>query len=80
MWTGGSALLSCGIAVKMSVILAIPAVGVMLLQAIGSERAITQAMLIGQTQVNESPSHVQVTLLLENQANEYDRASLLLNL
>jgi alpha-1,3-mannosyltransferase len=50
-WTGGSALLSCGIAVKMSVVLTLPAVGVMLLQAIGSERAITQAMLIGQTQV-----------------------------
>ncbi|TLD37726.1 glycosyltransferase family 58 protein [Venturia nashicola] len=50
MWTGGSALLSCGIGVKMSVILTLPAVGVMLLQAVGSERAITQAMLIGQTQ------------------------------
>lgn len=36
----------------MSVILAIPAVGVMLLQAIGGERAITQAMLIGQSQVS----------------------------
>lgn len=58
MWTVGSALLSCGIAVKMSVILTLPAVGVVLLQAVGSERAITQALLIGQTQVSEISSHV----------------------
>jgi alpha-1,3-mannosyltransferase len=50
-WTVGSALYTCGLGVKMSVLLGLPGVGFILLQAIGSERAITQAMLIGQTQV-----------------------------
>jgi alpha-1,3-mannosyltransferase len=36
----------------MSVLLGLPAVGFVLLQAVGSERAITQAMLIAQTQVS----------------------------
>jgi alpha-1,3-mannosyltransferase len=50
-WTVGSVLYTCGLGVKMSLLLGLPAVGFVLLQGIGSERAITQAMLIGQTQV-----------------------------
>ncbi|KAF2428918.1 Lethal(2)neighbour of Tid protein [Tothia fuscella] len=49
-WTLGSTLYSCGLGVKMSVLLGLPAVGFVLLQGISSERGITQAMLIVQTQ------------------------------
>ncbi|KAF2143765.1 glycosyltransferase family 58 protein [Aplosporella prunicola CBS 121167] len=51
MWTAGSMLYSCAVGVKMSALLALPAVGFVLLQGIGQERALTQAGLIGQLQL-----------------------------
>jgi alpha-1,3-mannosyltransferase len=50
-WILGTSLLSCGIGVKMSVLLSIPGVALILLQGIGLERSITMALLIAQTQV-----------------------------
>ncbi|TKA72007.1 hypothetical protein B0A49_04153 [Cryomyces minteri] len=50
-WTLGSIAYSWGLGVKMSLLLALPAVGVVLLQAIGANRALKQALLIGQLQV-----------------------------
>lgn len=51
MWTVGSTLYSFGLGVKMSLLLALPAIGIILLQALGRERASTQAMIIAQVQV-----------------------------
>ena len=51
MWTLGSVLYSLAVGVKMSALLALPAVGIILLQAIGKDRAITQAGIIGYLQV-----------------------------
>lgn len=50
-WVLGTSLLSCGIGVKMSVLLSLPGIAFILLQAIGLERSITMALLVGQTQV-----------------------------
>lgn len=51
MWTLGSVFYSLAVGVKMSALLALPAVGIILLQAIGKDRAITQAGIIGYLQV-----------------------------
>lgn len=51
-WVLGTGLLSCGIGVKMSVLLSLPGVAFVLLQGIGLERCVTMAMLVAQTQVN----------------------------
>jgi alpha-1,3-mannosyltransferase len=51
-WTVGSLLFSAGLAVKMSLVLALPAVGVLLLLAVGRDRALKQAVLMLQVQVS----------------------------
>ena len=51
MWTAGSVVYSLGLGVKMSLLLVLPAISLILLQGIGKDRAITQAMIIGQLQV-----------------------------
>jgi alpha-1,3-mannosyltransferase len=50
-WTLGSVAYSLGLGVKMSLLLALPAVGVVLWQGIGRNRALQQAMFMGQIQV-----------------------------
>jgi alpha-1,3-mannosyltransferase len=50
-WTVGGLMFSAGIAVKMSVLLALPAVGVILLLSIGRDRALKQAVIALQLQV-----------------------------
>ncbi len=54
MWSLGSLVYSIGLGVKMSLLLAVPTVGIILLQALGRDRAITQAMIIAQVQVWQS--------------------------
>lgn len=51
MWTVGSVAYSWGVGVKMSLLLALPAVGIVLFQALGVQRAVRQALLMGQLQV-----------------------------
>ena len=51
-WHLGSALYSTGLNVKMSLLLALPAVGVVLWLGAGRDRAIKQALLMGQVQVS----------------------------
>lgn len=51
-WTAGSLAYSFGLGVKMSLLLALPAVGVVLWQGMGMDRALNQAMLMGQLQVD----------------------------
>lgn len=50
-WTIGSFAYTTALGVKMSVLLVLPAIGTILLQALGRDRAITQALVIGQMQV-----------------------------
>lgn len=50
-WTVGSVAYSVGLGVKMSLLLALPAVGVVLWQAVGRNRALRQAVVMGQVQV-----------------------------
>lgn len=50
-WTAGSAIYSMGLGVKMSLLLALPAVGMVLLQAIGRNSAIRKAFIIVAIQV-----------------------------
>jgi alpha-1,3-mannosyltransferase len=52
MWTVGSVAYSLGLGVKMSLLLALPAIGIVLWQGMGRNRAVRQAMLIGQIQVS----------------------------
>lgn len=52
LWSVGSFVYSIGLGVKMSLLLALPAIGVVLWQAIGRNRALRQAMFIGQVQVS----------------------------
>lgn len=51
LFTAGSMLYSAGLGVKMSLLLALPAVGMVLLQAIGAPSALRKAGLMGQIQV-----------------------------
>ena len=51
LFTFGAMLYSFGLAVKMSLLLVLPAVGVVLLQAIGANSAIRKAGLMAQLQV-----------------------------
>jgi len=51
LWTVGSIAYSVGVGVKMSLLLALPAVGVVLWQGMGRGRALRQAALMGQVQV-----------------------------
>ncbi|OCK83448.1 glycosyltransferase family 58 protein [Lepidopterella palustris CBS 459.81] len=48
MWYVGSAFYTTALNIKMSVLLPLPAIGIVLLQAVGSTKAITQAWIIGQ--------------------------------
>ena len=52
LWTVGSVAYSMGVGVKMSLLLALPAIGAVLWQGMGRNRAMEQAMLMGQIQVN----------------------------
>lgn len=61
----GSAIYSMGLGVKMSLLLALPAVGTVLLQAIGASDAIGLASLIVLIQVR---SHCSNPQLLTDQA------------
>ncbi|KAK5133689.1 hypothetical protein LTR08_007443 [Meristemomyces frigidus] len=51
LWTAGSLAYSFGLGVKMSLLLALPAVGVVLWQGVGRNRALRQAVLMGQLQI-----------------------------
>lgn len=51
-WTLGSLAFSLGLGVKMSLLLALPAVGVVLWLGAGRDRALGQALLMGQVQVS----------------------------
>jgi alpha-1,3-mannosyltransferase len=53
-WTLGSLAFSLGLGVKMSLLLALPAVGVVLWLGAGRDRALGQALLMGQVQVRFS--------------------------
>ncbi|KAA8901427.1 glycosyltransferase [Sphaerosporella brunnea] len=50
MWTLGSMAYSASISVKMNTLLVLPAVGVILLQAVGRDKAIRQATIMAQLQ------------------------------
>jgi len=50
-WHLGSFLYSTGLNVKMSLLLPLPAMGIWMLQALGSTQAMTQAMIIVQVSV-----------------------------
>ena len=51
IWTVGSFAYSLGVAIKMSLVLAAPGVGVILLQALPFRRALNAAFLMAQVQV-----------------------------
>lgn len=57
MWTLGSMVYSMSVGVKMNTLLVLPAVGAILLQAVGREKAIRQAMLMVQVQVCHPHAH-----------------------
>ena len=51
IWTVGSVAYSFGVGIKMSLLLAAPAIGIVLLQALPLRRALNAAFLMGQVQV-----------------------------
>lgn len=52
IWTVGSVAYSFGVGIKMSILLAAPAVGLVLLQALPFKRAMNAAFLMAQVQVD----------------------------
>lgn len=56
LWTVGSIAYSAGLGVKMSLLLALPAIGVVLWQGMGRDRALRQAILMSQLQVRRRPT------------------------
>ena len=50
-WHLGSALYSTGLNVKMSLLLPLPAMGMLMVMKLGGREALTQAMIIGQVSV-----------------------------
>ena len=50
-WMAGSLSYSAGVSVKMSLVLALPAIAIILWQGVGRDRALGQAMVMGQLQV-----------------------------
>ena len=53
LWTFGSMLYSIGLGVKMSLLLALPAIGVILLQALGASDALRKAGVLAQMQASD---------------------------
>ncbi|GAB7343257.1 hypothetical protein MBLNU457_1313t2 [Dothideomycetes sp. NU457] len=51
LWTAGSVIYSVGVGVKMSLLLALPAVGILLLQVLGASGAFRRALLMVQFQL-----------------------------
>ena len=64
LWTAGSLAYSFGLGVKMSLLLALPAVGVVLWQGMGRDRALRQAVVMGQLQVGTQHIGYHVTGIL----------------
>jgi len=60
LWTAGSLAYSLGLGVKMSLLLALPAIGVVLWQGMGRDRALRQAMIIGQVQVRTMTTNLNI--------------------
>ena len=58
-WHLGSALYSTGLNVKMSLLLPLPAMGILMVMKLGGREALTQAMIIGQISVRIS-SHFHI--------------------
>jgi alpha-1,3-mannosyltransferase len=54
-WHVGSLFYSCGLGVKMNLLLVLPPLGFIFLQALGIDRSVTQTLLISQTQVSFIP-------------------------
>jgi alpha-1,3-mannosyltransferase len=52
-WHIGSLLYTTGLNVKMTLLLPLPAIGILALQALGGREAITQAMIILQVSVSD---------------------------
>lgn len=77
MWTAGSILYSLAVGVKMSALLALPAVGLILLQAIGRDRAITQAGIIVYLQVGNNLPQNQSLWQNINSINSHTHTQLL---
>lgn len=55
-WHIGSALYSTGLNVKMTLLLPLPAIGIIMVMKLGGREALTQAMIIGQVAVCTSSS------------------------
>lgn len=68
----GSVVYSLGLGVKMSVLLALPAIGVMLWQGMGRDRALRQAMLIAQVQVGFTTEYFGYILSMSNVFPDFD--------
>ena len=55
VWTLGALAYSLAVGVKMNSLLLLPAVGAMYLQAVGRDKALRQALIMGQIQVRKRP-------------------------
>ena len=51
-WNLGTTALTCGLGVKMNILLVIPGLAFVFLQAIGFDRSVTQGLLVTQSQVS----------------------------
>lgn len=54
LWTLGSVCYSLSIGIKMNTLLALPAIGAILLQSVGRDKALRQAFIMAQIQVTSS--------------------------
>jgi alpha-1,3-mannosyltransferase len=51
-WNAGTTFFTCALGVKMNALLIVPGVAFILLQALGVDRSVTQAMIVAQSQVS----------------------------
>lgn len=77
-WHWGSFFYTTGLNVKMSLLLPLPAMGIMFLQALGSGEALTQAMIIVQVSVREP--NIQSPLRMQNEEIKRMAESMLIHL
>jgi len=61
LWTAGSLMYSLGVGVKMSLLLALPAVGILLLQVLGVSGAFRRALLMVQLQASRAVQIMKIS-------------------
>ena len=72
MWTIGSLAYAWGLGIKMNLLLALPAIGLVLLQAVGRDKALRQAMIMAQVQASFNIFDYHIEVITANEETGID--------